>query len=238
MLGELWNIYLYKPVFNFLIWIYNNWTDQNMGWAIVYLTIALRMLLLPLTLISEAGKAKNEELEKEVGQLEKEFHYDAVLKKEEVRRLLRTRKVKPWARTLSMGIQGLVLVLLYQVFMQGITGERMIRTLYQSVDFPGRINTNFFGFDLGAPHSLFWAGLVGVWLAAEIYVDFRKSKGELNRGDMFYFILFPLAIAFFLWILPMVKSLFVFTSIVFSFLMHLIISPFFSGGKKEEKKSA
>lgn len=237
---ELWNTYLYEPVFNFLIWIYNNWADGNMGWAVIYLTISLRVLILPLTILSERNKAKNEEVEREILQLAKEFNYDKVAQKHEIRRRLKQRRIQPWAKALSLGIQALVFVLLYQVFIGGITGQRMLKTLYSFVDFPGTINNLFYGFHLKDAHDIVWSGIVGVWLLVEILIDFQKRKNGLGRGDLFYFIFFPLGVFVFLWALPMVKSLFVLTSMVFSLVVHTITKPFFSLGteKKEEKKAA
>jgi len=58
----IWHDFLYQPVFNFLIWVYNNWTDQNLGWAVVYMTIILRLILLPFSIISEKNKNKNLEI--------------------------------------------------------------------------------------------------------------------------------------------------------------------------------
>lgn len=226
MLELIWNDFLYRPVFNFLIFIYNNWTDQNMGWAIISLTVVLRLGLLPLTILSEMSKSKNEKLEKDLMKLQKEFSYDPVLQKQEVRRALKKRKVKPWAKTVSLGIQALVFVLLYQVFIQGITGDRMAKMLYAAVDFPGNINNMFYGFDLLQIHDLVWSGAVGLFLAAEIYFDFRKHKSVLGRPDMFYFVLFPLSVFIFLWALPLVKSLFVLTSVLFGFIVHRIIHLF------------
>lgn len=232
MFAEFWNVFLYQPLFNGLIWLYNTWADGNMGWAIVYLTILLRVALLPLTIVGEYNDRKNQDLHIQVQKLAKEFHYDAVQQKEEIRRMLRKRRVKPWAKTVSLGIQGLVLVLLYQVFLGGITGERMMKTLYPIVDFPGAINNNFYGFDLAMQHNVFWAAIVAVWLAAEIYIEFRAKKHMLDRPDLFYFVLLPLAVFFFLWILPMAKSLFILTSIIFSAIVHVSLKPFFS--KKDQ----
>jgi membrane protein insertase Oxa1/YidC/SpoIIIJ len=238
MLLEFWNSYLYEPVFNFLIWIYNNWADGNMGWAVIYLTATLRLALLPLTIISERNKAKNAEVEEEIGRLAKDFHYDRVAQKQEIRRRLRLRRVQPWAKALSLAVQALVFVLLYQVFISGITGQRMLKTLYSFVDFPGTINNIFYGFNLKAVHDIFWSGVVGIWLLVEIYIEFKSSKRDLRRGDLFYFIFFPLGVFIFLWMLPMVKSIFVLTSMVFSVAVHMLLKPFFSHkkAKKVEKK--
>lgn len=232
MLAELWNVYLYQPVFNALIWIYNNWAGQNMGVAVIYLTIGLRILLLPLTVITERNRAENKETEAEVLRLNKEFHYDPVLQKEEIRRQLKKRKIKPWAKTLNIAVQALVFILLYQVFISGIAGEKMARTLYYFVDFPGRINQIFYGFDLLATHDALWAGIVGAWLAVEIYIGFLLRKDTLAKGDLFYFVLFPLFVFFFLWILPMVKSLFILTSMLFSAIVGGFLGMLFRPRKK------
>ena len=91
----------------------------------------------------------------------------------------------------------------------------------------------FYGFDLKARHDIFWSGIVGVWLLVEIYIEFRR-KHNLRRGDMFYFIFFPLGVFFFLWVLPMVKSIFVLTSLSFSLVVHVIVHPFFALKKKPD----
>ena len=236
MILEIWNDFLYRPLFNLLIWLYNNWADQNMGWAIVYLTIILRIVLLPFTIVSERDKIKNMDLSEEMSRIGKEHRNDPVLKKEEVRRALKRRKVRPWAKALVLGIQALVLLLLYQVFIQGITGEKMFNSLYPVIDFPGKINNIFYGFDLGARYDIFWAGLVAVWLILEIYIDYKRRKISLKQADLMYFTLFPLAAFIALWWLPMVKALFILTTLVFSVIISGFMRVFFKPKKVEKKQ--
>lgn len=216
MFAIFWNDVFYQPLFNVLIWIYNNWTDQNLGWAVVYLTIMLRVVLLPLTVVEEKNKRKNDELLEDIKRIDKDFGNDQVLKKEEIRRALRKKRVKPWAKTLSLGIQALVLVLLYQVFLRGITGQKLLHILYPSIDFPGVINTIFYGFDLAQTHTYIWPGIVTVVLFLEIYKEYSARKFIMNKRDLLYFFLFPCAVFVILWYLPMVKSLFILTSMLFS----------------------
>lgn len=219
-MGTFWNDFLYRPVFNLLIWIYNNWTNQNLGWAVVYLTILLRMALLPFTLITEKTNSDNKGLEKEVERIDKEFRQDPVQRKNEIRQIVRKRKFRPWAKVISIGVQLLVFILLYQVFIRGITGRNLIDYLYPIVDFPGKINTNFYGFELGQTHTFFWPFAVAAILFLEIYIEYRKFNGRLTRGNLAYLILFPVFSFFALWFLPMVKSLFVLTSVLFSDIIH------------------
>lgn len=223
----IWNDFLYQPLFNLLIWIYNNWTDSNFGWAVVYLTVVLRIVLLPFSFINEYNRLKNEALYREIKQMEKVYQNDQEIKKQEIRKIFKQRRVQPWAKVVVLLIQALVLVLLYQVFLRGITGEKILKILYTFVDFPGVINTNFYGFDLGARHNVIWAGAVGLFLLIEIYITYRRFKGGLNKQDLTYFILFPLAVFFTLWLLPMVKSLFILTSLFFSLIVGSLSRLFF-----------
>lgn len=232
MFTEFWQTALYQPIFNFLIWIYNDVTAQNFGWAVVLLTAALRVVLLPLTVIAEMNKQKNTDLEVEVERIIREYKRDPILQKQEIRNVMKKRKVYPWAKFVSLGIQALVFLLLYQVFVHGLSGEKIIKMLYPIIDYPGKINTLFLGFDLAKSHDTLWAGLVSAWLAVEIYFGFKGKNAR--SGDMVYFLAFPIFVFLFLWWLPMVKSLFILSSMLFSFVTHQIIKLAFPE-KKETK---
>lgn len=205
-----------------------------MGWAVVYLTIILRVVLLPFSLIDEYNRVKNEALYKEIKGLEKVYQNDQILLKQEIRRVMKKRRVQPWAKMVVLGIQLLVLVLLYQVFISGIRGNNIVRILYPSVTPPSEINTNFYGFELGMKNDIIWAGAVGLFLLIEIYLKYRRLKGGISKSDLTYFILFPLFVAVLLWMLPMVKSLFVFTSIAFSAVMGGIMTMFFQDAMRNK----
>lgn len=234
-MNALWEIYLYQPLFNGLIWLYNNVADQNLGWAIVYLTLIIRFALLPFTILTERNQLRNDELNAEIKKLNQEMANDPVAKKQAIRALLKKKKIYPWTKAVTLGIQGLVILLLYEVFTQGTSGERIIKTLYPFIEFPGKINTMFFGFDINATHTFFWPGLIALWLAAEIYIELKKD-GMITKAELWYFIFFPLFTFALLWWLPLVKSIFVLTSMVFSVIVHQITLLFVK--KKSEPEAA
>ncbi|MBI5728133.1 MAG: YidC/Oxa1 family membrane protein insertase [Candidatus Magasanikbacteria bacterium] len=216
MLAMFWYTFLYQPVFNLLIWLYTGWAGGNLGWAVVILTVLLRLVLLPFTLVTERDHIRDEALSKDFERLNKAFVNDPVMKKQEIRKVLRRRRMRPWAKRVVLLVPALVWVLLYQVFLQGISGEKLLRTLYRGVDFPGAINAVFFGFELGHRHDLLWSGIVGLYLFLDIYLGFRRRGHGVTRSDLYYVLLFPLAVMGALWWLPMVKSLFILTSMLFS----------------------
>lgn len=221
MLLEIWNTFLFQPLYNVLIFIYNNWTDQNLGWAIVYLTLILRVVLLPLTIVAFLNQRKNQRLEEEVRAMSKQFQHDPVLQKTEVRRLLKAKKVSPWAKALSLAVQAIVVVLLYEVFLFGLEGNRILDYLYPWVAYPGNINTNFLGFDIGERHNILFPAIVAVWLFVESLLDIRKER-VLEKRDLTFLFLFPGAVFVLLWILPIMKALFFLTAMVFTFVVGMI----------------
>lgn len=231
MLQTIWFYFLYQPLFNALIWLYSNVAGSNMGWAVIWLTIFLRIILLPLNILSESNNHRKEKAVDEARKAVQSFKNDRVAQKEVIRGIMRKNKVSPWAKVLLLGIQALVLVLLYQVFIGGISGEKMIKNLYPVIDFPGKINNNFYGFDIGRPHDYFWAGIVAIYLFVFIMIE-NRHKSSWEKSDMYYMILFPVFTFLLLWYLPMVKSLFILTTMIFSDVVSLARHLFFA--KKAE----
>lgn len=222
-LSWFWHNYFYAPLFNALIWLYNGPADQNLGVAVIMLTVALRIIMLPLAVLSERNKHIYAKVEEEIKEIEQIYKNDEEQQKDHIRLLLRERHVSPWSRVASIFLQALVLVVLYQVFMDGIRMNNF-DVLYSSVDRPDIVFTNFLGWDLGK-HSLFWAGLVGVWLFLEISSDQRRHKESVTKADQFYRVAFPVFSILALWLLPSVKSLFILTSMGFSFIIASLSKP-------------
>ncbi|MDD2758354.1 MAG: YidC/Oxa1 family membrane protein insertase [Patescibacteria group bacterium] len=215
MLAVFWFSFLYQPLLNALVWIYNSLAGQNMGWAVIILTVCLRLVLLPLSLIAQRDSARQKKIEQEAQKTAESFKNDRVAQNEEYRRIMRANRISPWAKVTVLGIQLLVLILLYQVFISGIFGERLVKVLYGTVSFPGAINNIFFGHNIGVYHDALWAGICAAYLLVSIFLEkFTDKKWE--KSEAIFLVLFPLFVFVALWILPMAKSLFILTSMVFS----------------------
>jgi membrane protein insertase Oxa1/YidC/SpoIIIJ len=236
MFDIIWYKVLYQPLFNALIWIYVNVAGENLGWAVVCLTVVLRVILLPFTIISLYTAKRREKAEEEAAKVLKSYKNDPIAQREVARKIMRKYNISPWAAVVTLAIQFVVLVLLYQVFIQGITGDRVIKTLYQGIDYPGKINVIFYGFDIGVRHDYLWSGVATLYLILSILFHSRKQK-HWSTSDMNFIIFFPAATFFVLWYLPMVKSLFILTTMIFSDIIKLIGS-LLTPSKPPEKISA
>lgn len=223
MIAAIWHDYLFVPLLNLLIYFYNDIAFQNLGLAVVYMTVALRIVLIPFSVISERNAYKFEKIQGEIATLEEEFKDDPVARKEHIRNLLRANRIRPWSSAVLLGFQLLALILLYQVFVGGMSGK--LTDLYPSVYRPDIINTQFLGFDV-AEHNYYAAGLVAVILYWQVWRSQRR-RSNIDRADILFRFGFPLAAFLVLSALPSVKGVFILTAMGFSFIVHLF-RPFFT----------
>jgi YidC/Oxa1 family membrane protein insertase len=224
-LGWFWENIFYAPLFNALIWLYDGPANDKLGIAVIYLTIGIRILILPVSILAERSKHIYAAVEKEILEIEKQHKNDPEIQKERIRELLRKRHVSPWSRVVSLGIQALVLIILYQVFMGGIRMNRF-DALYPSVIHPDIVFPDFLGINLGK-RSWIGAAVVAAWLYLEISHDQKKHAASVTKADLFYRVCFPVFSFVALFILPSVKSLFILTSMTFSFMISTFRKIFF-----------
>lgn len=229
---EFWQNDLFRPLLNFLLWLYEGLAFGNMGIAIIEMTVLLRLVLLPFTVVDEANRAKYERLNKKMEALERDFKADPIMRKEKTRDLLKEHRVNYWAKVVVLGIQGVVLVLLYQVFVGGLKFTHY-DLLYSWVTPPTKIDVYFLGLDLSARNYV-WPTIVAVVLFLQIYSVQKKREHLVTKSDVMYLILFPLFTWVVLALLPMAKSVFILTSMFFSMLVFWLRQAFMGRGKGAE----
>ncbi|KPJ85974.1 hypothetical protein AMJ57_01115 [Parcubacteria bacterium SG8_24] len=229
-MGAFWHDYLYTPLLNFLMFLYNGPAFGNMGVAIIELTVLLRLVLLPLSVLDERNRFRYEKLNRRIAAIERDFKADPVKRKEMIRQMLKEHRVNYWSKVFLLGVQAVVLVLLYQVFVSGVRFTRH-EMLYAWVRVPDQVNTFFLGFDL-AEKSVFWPGVVAVLLFVNTYTVQKQREHLVTKSDVMYLMLFPVFTFVVLMILPTVKSIFVLTSMVFTMIVFAIRKTFFRLGKE------
>ncbi len=221
MLATLWHHYLYQPLLNVILVLYDGPAHENMGLAVILLTLGLRVVLLPLTIISRRKPKDQEALEKSILAIEQDFKNDPVAQKEEIRAVLKIHRVSPFGKSISILVQGLVLILLYQVFVGGFRSFNTTiikQSFYTWVPVPDYVNTHFLGADI-LNQNFLWAGIVAFVLYLEIIYEQKGQEAILQESDIVYRYTMPIAMFGLLSLLPMAKSLFILTSIIFSFIV-------------------
>ena len=115
----LWNNFIYNPIYNSLIFIAQNITLQDVGLAVVVLTIIIRLIMFPLSKKSILSQYKMKALEPKIKaikdqNLSKEAEATATFA------LYKEEKMNPFSGCLYLLVQLPILFALYFVFIKGV----------------------------------------------------------------------------------------------------------------------
>lgn len=141
-LGEL----LYRPLLNVLFFVYALLPIQDLGLAIIVLTILIRLLLLPSYLKSLRSSYKMKEIQPEMEKIQEKHEDDKEKQAEKMVELYQEHDVSPFGSCLPLLLQLPILFILYRVFRFGLNTDSL-SLLYSFFPFEiANINTHFLHF--------------------------------------------------------------------------------------------
>ncbi|HEY0212356.1 MAG TPA: membrane protein insertase YidC [Paenirhodobacter sp.] len=108
-----WFFFLTKPMFQLLHWLHG--VIGNMGWAIIALTLIIKMLVFPLARKSYISMAKMKELQPELEKLKETSGGDRAKMQQGMMELYKQNKVNPAAGCLPILLQIPIFFSLYKV---------------------------------------------------------------------------------------------------------------------------
>jgi len=182
---QLFNVIFYQPLLNLLIFIYNTIPYHDLGWAIIIITIIIRLLLFPFSAKSIKAQKALQELQPKISELKEKFKNDKQAQATETMKLYKENKINPLSSCLPLLIQFPFLIAIYQVFRVGLTNGNM-DLLYPFIQNPGPINTLAFGFlDLSKPFVILAliTGLVQFWQNKMIMSTKRPAVKNKDSKD-------------------------------------------------------
>ena len=180
MLGNIWNIILYKPLVNVLAFFIAVIPGGDVGIAVIILTILVKTVLYPLSQRSIENQAKMKLLEPEINRIKK----SGANKEEQAKQtmeLYKKHKTNPFSGCLLVLIQIPIIFALYYVFYKGIKFDSGI--LYSFMHVPTNINMNFLGLiDIGGK-SLVLAIMAGVSQFFQAYFMPKPAVSSSKTGS-------------------------------------------------------
>lgn len=173
MLKEIFTAVLYQPLYNLLIWFYNVIPGNDLGIAIIFLTIFVKILLYPLFTQSIKSQKALSEIQPKVDELNKKYKDQKDKLGLALMELYKKEKVNPFSSCLPLLIQLPFLIAVYQVFIHGLTNGSF-DILYPFINNPGKINTLSLGIIDLAKKSVVLAILAGI-------AQFWQSKMMISK---------------------------------------------------------
>lgn len=183
-MSALWNTIFYQPIYNILIFIINNVTFGDVGFAIILVTLIIKLALSPLTKKSIRSQILMKKMEPEIKQIKKDFPN----KEEQAKKTFELYKkygTNPFSGCIVVLIQLPVIFALYYVFLRGLTLNTDI--IYPFLSKPLSMHTNFLGLIemSGNSKSLVLAILAGATQFLQGYLSSPiKSKSKVGSVEV------------------------------------------------------
>jgi len=148
----LFTTIVYQPILNLLIWLYNVIPGTSIGYAIIALTVLVKLVLYPLTAQQIKQQRALQELQPKMDEIRARLKDDKDAQAKELMELYRKEKVNPAASCLPLLIQLPVFIGLFSALKDGLAAKSL-NLLYPFVANPGTLNPIFLGFvDLSKPN--------------------------------------------------------------------------------------
>ncbi len=179
-MSYLYHTFLYDPLFNGLIFLYNTVAFKDLGIAIILLTIIIRVILYPLFYKSFKNQTIMQKLQPTLQQIQ---HDHKENKEEQARRMMalyREHQVNPFSSFFLIFLQLPVLIALYQVFSSGIT-DAALSGLYSFVTNPGQLTHSLLGLIDLEKKNIVIVILSAVFQYYQTKMSLPKDQGNANN---------------------------------------------------------
>ena len=229
LLIKFFDVLLYQPLFNSLVFLYNYLPGHDFGVAIILLTIIIRIIIYPISIKALNSQKTLQALQPKIQEIQKKHKNNKEQLAKETLELYRREKINPFSGLFLAIIQLPILIALYTVFWKGLNPEELAN-LYSFVSRPEQINSIFLGIVDLSKANFALAVLAGISQFFQTKMLMPKSiPGQEKSSDisqimqkqMVYF--FPFLTVFILMSLPSAIGLYWITSGVFSIIQQYFI---------------
>ncbi len=228
-LANLFNNFLYQPLFNLLVLFYNYIPGHDFGLAIIALTLAIRIILYPVSVKALNSQRAIQKVQPQIQELQKKYKDDKEKQAKETFEIYKREKINPFSGLFLAIIQLPILIALYWVFWNGLKPQEL-NLLYGFISNPGQINAMFFGIiDLSKANMAF-AVLAGIIQFYQTKMLMPKATAKKNgmpdfagvmQKQMLYF--FPVFTIIILLNLPSALGLYWIISGIFSIIQQYFL---------------
>ena len=162
MIVDLFNVGLFVPLYNGLVFLISVAPFSDVGIAVVVLTIVVKLILFPPSIKMVKTQLAVRELEPRIKEIKEKYKKDQPEQARQTMALYKEKGVNPFLGFLLILIQLPIILALYWVFFRGGLPVINEDILYSFIAIPKTINMNFLGLiDIGAK-SVMLAFLAGV----------------------------------------------------------------------------
>lgn len=224
----LFNTILFKPLFNFLIILYNSVAFHNLGLAIIVLTVVIRIIIFPIFHRSLKHQRKIQRLTPYIKRIQEENKKDKQKQAEALMELYKEHGVNPMSQFYLLLIQFPILIALYRVVWAGINSANLKAYLYAGIAAPAVFGHYFLGADL-SKKSIVLALVAGVVQYFQAATTIPKpppgvepsATDKALKSSLFMMVGVTLVFSY---VFPAVIALYLTITNLFTFVQQLIVN--------------
>lgn len=194
--------WLAKPMLQLMKW-FHTWAG-NWGVAIILLTLLVRVLVLPFTVMSYKSLSKMKDIQPQIKDLKEKYKDDTQKLNQEMMQLMKTHKVNPLGGCLPMLLQFPVFIALYQVLGQSI--ELYQAPFYLWIE------------DLSLKDPFY---VLPVLMAITMFIQQKITPTTMDPAQAKVMLFLPVVFALFMVTLPSGLTLYIFVSALFAIIQQL-----------------
>ncbi len=238
---NLFNEFLYRPLFNALIFIYDYLPD--IGISIIILTVLIRIILFPLFYKGAKDMAIMQGLSPKIKEIQKKHKSDRQKQAEALMKVYKDHKVSPFSGFLLIIVQVPIMIAFYRIFLTGFPDESL-NSLYSFIVRPESLSHYFLGIIDLSKRNFFLAISAAVFQYFQGKLSLPKTKVNFNSLNPFekmgrqMIYIGPVMTFVFLYILkfPSAIALFWLTTTIFSVIQQLIINKELASNERISKQ--
>lgn len=177
---KIWNAALYKPIFNTLFYLIAKMPGNNLGLAIILLTVIIKLILLGPNQKALKSQRQLQLVQPQLDALKEKYKNEPQKLASETMAIWKKHKVSPMGSCLPMLIQFPILIALFYVVRDGlsVTNTDLFYDSMKSFD-PSTINPHFLGLNLAMINYT----VLPVIVAALQFVQIRLSLGKGKKAE-------------------------------------------------------
>lgn len=180
---EFFKIILYQPLLNLLIVFYNLIPGHDLGMAIIFLTLVVKLILFPLSRQSIKAQKSLKDLQPKIEEIKKKYANQKDKQAQAMMAVYKENKINPFSSCLPLLIQLPILIAVFQVFRVGLTDVSL--PVYSFIHNPGGLNIMAFGIlNLAKPNYIL-AFVTGIlqYLQMKVLADNQPVKEMIKQKE-------------------------------------------------------
>lgn len=180
-MSSIFTTIFYQPILNLLVFLYNTVSFQDLGIAIILLTVLIKVIFWPLGQKAIKSQKALQDLQPKIEELKKKYADNKTELSRATMEMYKENKVNPFSSCLPLLVQLPFLFAVYRVFSDGLNNK--LDLVYSFVYKPEFINSLSFGFlDLGKP-NIYLAVLAGVAQFLQAKMMMTKQPAVKTDGS-------------------------------------------------------